>query len=188
MNKRQKQLEQGYVDHSGNLQQGAWQEYIEKGAQVMRHDGTVDSARILDKFLICSTPIYIQIQDEILHGKGLSETAAGQLIMSVLEKKAERVEEELAYLKAQMEDTLKNIKVDHKNSIRKEFEKEILLVLEKKKRVLSERAKLCKTDNPSLVATRLDNPSLIARVAEAGFFVLFIIVLALSRSEGSVLN
>ena len=155
----------------------------------MRHDGIVDSARrILDKLLICSTPRYIQIQDEMLHGKGLSGTAAGKSIMSNLEKKAKKLDEELANLIAEMEDTLKNTKEDDKHSIRMEFEEEMLLIIEKKKKVLSERAKLCKTDNPSLVATRLDNPSLIACVAEAGFFVLFIIVLALSRSEGSVLN
>ena len=156
MELRQKQLEQGYVDHSGNLQKGAWEEYIEKGAQVMRHDGTVDSARrILDKFLISSTPRYIQIQDEMLHGKGLSETTAGKSIVSNLEKKVKKLDEKFANLIAEMEDTLKNTKEDDKHSIRMEFEEEMLLIIEKKKKVLSERAKLRKTDNPSLVAVSL---------------------------------
>ena len=184
MELRQKQLEHSYLDHFGNPEEGVWQEYIEKGAQVMRHDGTVDSARrILDKFLICSTPIYIQIQDEVLHGKGFSETTAGKSIMSDLKRKTKKLDEEFANLIAEMEDTLKNTKEDDKHSIRMEFEEEMLLIIEKKKKVLSERAKLCKADNPSLVATRLDNPSLIACVAEAGFFVLLIFVLAVVQKE-----
>ena len=163
MEERQKQIEQGFVDHSGNFRQGFWQKYMKNGAQVMRHDGTVDSARrILDKFVIYSTPRYIQIQNEVLHGKDLSETAAGQSIMSDLEKNAERLEEELANLRAEMEDTLKNTNEDNKHSTRQKFEEEISLILEERKTVLSERTKLCETDNPSLIA----------HIAEAGILAL----------------
>ena len=38
---RQKQLMQGYVDNSRKLQQGSWQVYIQNGARVMRHDGSM---------------------------------------------------------------------------------------------------------------------------------------------------
>ena len=110
---RQKQLVQGYVDNSGKSQQGFWQVYIQNGARVMRHDGSMASARgIVDNIIICSTPIYIQIQDEVHAGKDLSQTAAGQAIKTDLEKAAEKTKEELASLKAEMEDALKYAKED----------------------------------------------------------------------------
>ena len=104
MEARQKQLEQGYVDHSGNLQQGFWQVYIQNGARVMRHDGSIYSAiRIVDSIIVRSTPIYIQVQDEVHTSKDLSQTAAGQALKTDLEKAAEKTKEELAKAKVQME-------------------------------------------------------------------------------------
>ena len=113
MERRQKQLEQGFVDNSGNPKQGFWQVYIQNGARVMRHDGSLDSARrIVDNIITQSAPIYIQIQDEVHAGKDLSETAAGQAIKTELEKAAEKSKEELANLKVEMADALKSAKAD----------------------------------------------------------------------------
>ena len=125
MEKRQKQLEQGYVDRTGKVQQGFWQLYIQNGARVMRHDDSIDSARrIVDNIIICSTPIYIQIQDEVHAGKGLSQTAAGQAIKTDLEKAAEKTKEELSRLKVEMEDALKNAKED-KDRLQQQYEERI---------------------------------------------------------------
>ena len=67
---------------------------------------------IVDNIIICSTPIYIQIQDEVHAGKDLPQTAAGQAIKTDLENAAEKTKEELASLKAEMEDALKYAKED----------------------------------------------------------------------------
>ena len=89
MEERQNQIEQGFVDHSGNHQQGFWQTYIQNGARVMRHDGSVYSTRrIVNNILTHSTPIYLQIQDEVHSGKGFSQTAAGQAIKTDLDRKS----------------------------------------------------------------------------------------------------
>ena len=136
MEERQNQIEQGFVDHSGNHQQGFWQTYIQNGARVMRHDGSIDSARrIVDNIIICSTPIYIQIQDEVSTVKDLSETAAGQAIMSDLEKEATRLAERLASLIAEGED-----------------EEEISLVQQALNYVFSEQIKMRELTNQKLIA------------------------------------
>lgn len=113
MENRQQQLEQGFIDRTGKRQPGFWQTYIQKGARVMRHDGSIDSARrIVDNIITRSTPIYVQVQNEVNAGKDLSQTAAGQAIKTDLEKAAEKAKEELTSLKAEMEDALKNAKED----------------------------------------------------------------------------
>ena len=126
MEMKQKQLEQGYVDRSGNSQQGFWQVYIKSGARVMRHDNSIDSARrVVDNIIICSKPIYIQIQDEVHAGKGLAETAAGQAIKTDLEKAAEKTKEELSSLKVEMQDALKGAKED-KDRLEQQYKDQML--------------------------------------------------------------
>ena len=99
MERRQQQIEQGFVDHSGNPRQGFWQIYIENGAQVMRHDGSIGSIqRIVDRIIINNTPIYTQIQDEVAAGRGLPQTAAGQSIIADLDETAQGLERELINL------------------------------------------------------------------------------------------
>ena len=128
---RQKQLEEGYVDPSGKPQPGFWQPYIENGAQVMRHDGSIASARrIVDKIIVNSTPLFIQIQDEVHAGKDLPQTAAGQAIKTDLEKDAEKTKEEFANLKAEMEGALKDAKED-RDQLRQQYEEEISSVKKK---------------------------------------------------------
>ena len=128
MEKRQKQLEQGYVDRTGKHQPGFWQIYIQEGARVMRHDGSIESARkIVDNIITRSQPIYIQIQDEVHAGKDLSQTAAGQAIKTDLEKVAEKTREELANLKVEMEDALKNAKED-KDRLKEQYEEHMSIL------------------------------------------------------------
>ena len=100
MERRQQQIEQGFVDRSSNPQQGFWQIYIENGAQVMRHDGSMCSiTRIVDRILLYSPPIYTHIQDEVAADSGLPQTATGQLIIAVLDKNAQRLEGRLINLR-----------------------------------------------------------------------------------------
>lgn len=159
MEARQKQLEHGYVDRSGNPQQGYWQVYIKNGAQVMRHDGSIDSAkRIIDTIMVRSTPIYIQIQDEVHAGKDLSQTAAGQAIKTDLEKAAEKTKEELASLKAEMEDALKDAKED-KERLKDQYEEEISLMQQRLRAEYDEQRKMIEADNQKLrdeIASRRD--------------------------------
>ena len=125
MEKRQKQLEQGYVDHSGNPQQGFWQLYIQNGARVMRHNGSIYSAmKIVDNIIIHSAPIYIQIQDEVHASKDLSQTAAGQAIKTDSEKAAEKEKEELTSAKTEMGNALKSAR-EARDRLRQQYEAEI---------------------------------------------------------------
>lgn len=142
METRQKQLEQGYVDHSGNPQQGFWQIYIQNGARVMRHDGSISSAmRIVDNILIHSAPIYIQIQDEVHASKDLSQTAAGQAVKTDLEKAAEKAKEELANAKVEMGSALKSAR-EARDRLRQQYEAEISLVRQRMLAKPGERRKL----------------------------------------------
>ena len=101
------------MDRDGNFQQGFWQVYIQNSARVMRHDGSVYSTRrIVDNILTHSTPIYLQVQDEVHSGKGLSQTAAGQAIKADLERASEKSKEELTSLKVEMEVALNKARAD----------------------------------------------------------------------------
>ena len=129
METRQKQLEEGYVDNAGNTQQGFWQIYIENGARVMRHNGSIYSAiRIVDNIIVRSAPIYIQIQDEVHVSKDLSQTAAGQAVKTDLEKAAEKTKEELTnakvQVKAEMQAALKNAQED-KGRLKQQYEEQM---------------------------------------------------------------
>jgi len=155
MEGRQKQLEQGFLDRSGTPRQGFWQTYIENGARVMRHDGSVDSARrIVDNIIIFSTPIYIQIQDEVFAGKDLSQTAAGQEIKADLEKSTEKTSEELAKLKEELA-TLRGEmegrrKAQEEARLRQQFEEEIALMQEKMRTELEEQKRMYEATNQAL--------------------------------------
>ena len=125
MENRQKELEQGFEDRTGRRQPGFWQIYIQNGARVMRHDGSIDSARrVVDNILTRSRPIYIQVQEEVHAGKDLSQTAAGQAIKTDLEKAAEKTKEELTSLKAEMADALKDAQ-DERDRLEQQYEEKM---------------------------------------------------------------
>ena len=140
MEMRQNQLEQGF-----------WQIYLQNGARVMRHDGSIASAtRIVDNIIICSTPIYIQIQDEVYAGKDLSQTAAGCAVKTDLERHAENMKAELANVKAEL-GALKNTQ-NYTAKLRQQFEEDIWEMEEKLRSKCEEKANLLKADNEKLKA------------------------------------
>lgn len=151
MEERQEQIEQGFVDHSGNTHQGFWQTYIQNGAHVMRHNGSIDSARrIVDNIIVRCTPVYIQIQDEVLDGKDLSETAAGQAIMSDLERTVDSLREELANLDAEMEEVPNRAGDEY--LLRQQLEEEISSVQNRMNSMLAQESHMFNIDNQKLKA------------------------------------
>ena len=154
MEERQKQLEQGYTDRAGKPQQGFWQIYIQNGARAMRHDGSIGSAKsIVNNIITCSTPIYVQIQDEVQAGKGLSQTAAGQALVSDLEKTAERMKEELTNLKEELANLKKELnseKTESRSLLKQQLEEELSLARERMRVEWEKQRKVYEADSEQL--------------------------------------
>ena len=134
------------------LEQRFWKTYIRNGARVMRHDGSRNSARrIVDNIIAHSTPMYIQVQEEVHAGKDLSETAAGQAIKTDLEKDAEKMKEELSQLKSEMEEVLKDSK-EGNDQLKQAIQEDISSIKKKLGGQLEALEKLALTNNLKLQA------------------------------------
>ncbi|OAX39966.1 hypothetical protein K503DRAFT_799234 [Rhizopogon vinicolor AM-OR11-026] len=77
---------------------------IEKGAQLLRHDGTLGSAHTILHYLIKNHPAALRIQQEIIdEHKPIEKTAAGSELRRALDEQADRHKEEIRDLRAEME-------------------------------------------------------------------------------------
>lgn len=134
------------------LEQKFWKTYIRNGARVMRHDGSRNSARrIVDNIIAHSTPMYIQVQEEVHAGMDLSETAAGQAIKTDLEKTAEKLKEELSQLKTEMEDALKDSK-EGNDQLKQAYQEDISSIKKELRGQLEALRKLAEITNLDLQA------------------------------------
>ncbi|PFH47958.1 hypothetical protein AMATHDRAFT_6263 [Amanita thiersii Skay4041] len=77
---------------------------LEKGARMMRHDNTQVSAFRILEALVGSTPIALQIQEEIVDkNMDVSQTAAGMEVDAELRKQAEQHRQEMERLRRDAE-------------------------------------------------------------------------------------
>ncbi|KAF8455313.1 hypothetical protein BGX38DRAFT_1060133, partial [Terfezia claveryi] len=81
---------------------GFWHDMITLGAMSARYNGTVIAAHTIIEHLIQQSPTYLRIQDELRRGIDLNETAAGQEIISELEKAAIKRKQELKEIEEEM--------------------------------------------------------------------------------------
>lgn len=81
---------------------GFWHDMIALGAMSARYNGTVKAAYTIIEHLIQQSPTYLRIQDELRRGIDLNETAAGQEIISELEKAALKQKQELKEIEEEM--------------------------------------------------------------------------------------
>ena len=94
---------------------------VEGGAQFMRHDCTVKSARKVLRHILPMLPTVTLIQTQIRdQGLSLIETAAGSVHSKEVEKALANYKKEIADLKAEMETVIKS-----NNAARQELEKEL---------------------------------------------------------------
>ncbi|KAG1876176.1 P-loop containing nucleoside triphosphate hydrolase protein, partial [Suillus subluteus] len=76
---------------------------IEKGARMLRHDGTLESAHITLRYLLDSHSAPLAIQQEIVDEQmSIERTAAGSELRRALNEQADRNKEEIRNLRAEM--------------------------------------------------------------------------------------
>ncbi|KAK2466546.1 hypothetical protein APHAL10511_001408 [Amanita phalloides] len=97
-----------------------FQDFIEGGARFMRHDGTIDNARDVLRYILTLVPTNVQIQEEIrLEGKVLEDTAAGSVHRGEMEEIIMKHKKQMADLKAELDATGAS-----STSLRREIEEE----------------------------------------------------------------
>ena len=77
---------------------------INEGAQLVRHDKGITSARSIINYLIHKDPTKLQIQAELDEGKTLEETEAGSVLKEEIKMLAKKLEAKLLALKEEMEE------------------------------------------------------------------------------------
>ncbi|KAH7924248.1 hypothetical protein BV22DRAFT_520655 [Leucogyrophana mollusca] len=105
---------------------------LEKGARMLRHDGTQASAHTILRHLINQQPATLRIQDELVNQhKDIAHTAAGVELTRALQYQADLHSEELSNLKAEMEKALTAKDEETREELREEVEKkhqEIMMI------------------------------------------------------------
>jgi hypothetical protein len=80
---------------------------LDKGAQIVRHDNTPETARAILSHVIENTPLPLRIQTELVdQGKNLSETAAGAELNRELMEQIKKHELEMKELQKEMQGSL----------------------------------------------------------------------------------
>ena len=80
---------------------GFWHGMVAQGASHARHDGSKQSAEEIIGLVVKRSPIYLQIQEELLAGKAHSQTAAAQALIEDLQRKVEELEANLEQVNRQ---------------------------------------------------------------------------------------
>ena len=76
---------------------------IDRGAQMIRHHNTLESAHTIIRKIVKSDPIVLQIQRELVdEGKDITDTAAGESINEELRKQIEKHMAELKEVREEM--------------------------------------------------------------------------------------
>ncbi|KAH7913200.1 P-loop containing nucleoside triphosphate hydrolase protein [Hygrophoropsis aurantiaca] len=96
---------------------------LEKGARMLRHDGTKEGAHRILRHLINQQPATLQIQDELVNKHlDIAHTGAGAELTRALQFQADRHSEELVNLRAEMEKALKAKDEETREELREEVE------------------------------------------------------------------
>ena len=94
---------------------------LDKGAQMVRHHNTLQSAHGIIRGIVGNRPLVLQIQRELVdEGKSIIETAAGESVNQELQDQIERHEAEMEELREEMVQALK----EKDEETRRELEEE----------------------------------------------------------------
>jgi DNA segregation ATPase FtsK/SpoIIIE-like protein len=97
---------------------------LDKGAQLLRHDGTLESAHTTLRYLINNQPVPLRIQQEIVdEHRSIETTAAGTELRSALDEQADQHREEIRNLKAEMEAAIRAKDEETRRELQEELEK-----------------------------------------------------------------
>jgi hypothetical protein len=81
--------------------------FLDNGAQVMRHDSELESAKKIMEHVAGLSQVVLQVQTELSHGTALKDTLAGQVLLEHLKELREKHKKEIEDLKAEMKDAAK---------------------------------------------------------------------------------
>ena len=103
---------------------------IDKGAVIVRHDNTIDSAREILRGIMNKQPIVLRIQDEMInHGRNITETRAAKELRRDIMEEENRQRAEMAGYKqaaeARAEASAQRMKRNHRAALEREREEEI---------------------------------------------------------------
>ena len=91
---------------------------LEKGAAIMRHDNTAESARKIVQSFVGFEPEVLTIQREVVdEKKAVAQTAAGQDLTAELEKQLERHKKDMETIRQEMADLLEEKDKAHQEEI-----------------------------------------------------------------------
>ncbi|KAG0705708.1 hypothetical protein DFH29DRAFT_825928, partial [Suillus ampliporus] len=117
---------------------------LEKGARLLRHDGSLESTHTILRYLINSHPATLRIQREIVNEhKPIEKTAAGSDLRRALDEQATSHKEEIRSLRAEMEAALRAKDEETRAELQEELEKrqqEYMRIEQSSKRMAAEFA------------------------------------------------
>ena len=98
-------------DSEGNrreaaLARGAFKPLIDGGAEMIRQDKGLESARLIISGLIKKTPVTLKIQAELSAGSTLGDTSAGAVIIEEMKELQKKHEKEMDELKKELEEAV----------------------------------------------------------------------------------
>ena len=166
---------------------------IDKGARLLRHEKTVESAHSVIRALLDNDPLALQIQEELVDKHmEFTQTAAGEEIRRILDKHAETLEEKIQELRSELEDA-----ENKEQETQRELEEEIVRLRGKLEEVRDESMQLearyqeQKEQMRSKTDTMMNNLfTTLAGVFKMGFVSGFVLsaLLGFVPSGGLVLN
>jgi hypothetical protein len=111
---------------------------IDKGAQSLRHTGTIESAHAVIRAILENHPLALQIQEELVdQRKEFTQTAAGQEIGRALNQRGQELEEKIKGLQNELRDAEKR-----EQETQEELEEEVRRLREKLESVKAESMQL----------------------------------------------
>jgi DNA anti-recombination protein RmuC len=77
---------------------------LDNGAQTMRHDSQVESAKKIMEHVVCLPQVVLQVQDELSRGIALKDTGAGRVMEEQIRELQEGHRKRMEELRREMED------------------------------------------------------------------------------------
>ena len=127
-------------DRENQLTSKFFKPVLDKGAQMIRHHNTVESAHNVIRAIIRNHPIVLQIQREIVdEGKAIVDTAAGEVVNKETKELIRRHQAEMEKVRQEMLQAMR----DRDEVVRRELEDQRRIMIEERRRLL-ERIEMVK--------------------------------------------
>ena len=95
-------------DRENQLSSDFFKPVLDKGAQMVRHHNTAESAHDIIRMIIKNHPVALRIQEELVdEQKDIVDTAAGEVVNKELNEQMKRHQTELKKVQEEMEQALK---------------------------------------------------------------------------------